>query len=51
MYTEEITNATKTYGPSTGTSKVGLMYVSDYGFAASPSAWTTDLYSYAKVGQ
>ena len=50
MYTEEITNATKTYGPSTGTSKVGLMYVSDYGFAASPSAWTTDLYSYAKSG-
>ena len=46
MYTTEITNATKTYGPSDGTSKIGLMYVSDYGFAASPSAWTTTLKSY-----
>ena len=46
MYTEEITNATKTYGPNDGTSKIGLMYVSDYGFAASPSAWTTTLLNY-----
>ncbi len=46
MYTEEITNATKTYGPSDGTSKIGLIYVSDYGFAASPSAWTTALGDY-----
>ena len=46
MYTREITNATKTYGPSDGTSKIGLMYASDYGFAASPSAWTTTLYKY-----
>ena len=46
MYTREITNATKTYGPSDGTSKIGLMYLSDYGFAASPSAWTKILYSY-----
>ena len=46
MYTKEITNATKTYGPSNGTSKIGLMYVSDYGFAASPSAWTTTLNKY-----
>ncbi len=46
MYTREITNATKTYGPSNGTSKIGLMYVSDYGFAASPSAWTTTLNNY-----
>ena len=46
MYTREITNAIKTYGPSDGTSKIGLMYVSDYGFAASPSAWTTTLYKY-----
>ena len=46
MYTEEITNAPKTYGPNDGTSKIGLMYVSDYGFAASPSAWTTTLYNY-----
>ena len=42
IYTEEITNATKTYGPSDGTSKIGLMYVSDYGYAAEPSAWTAN---------
>ena len=26
--------------------KIGLMYASDYGFAADPSAWTTSLYNY-----
>ena len=26
--------------------KIGLMYVSDYGFAASPSAWTKTLFNY-----
>ena len=26
--------------------KIGLMYASDYGFAAAPSAWTTNLYNY-----
>ena len=46
MYTAEITNATKIYGPENGTSKMGLMYVSDYGFAAAPSAWTFKLYYY-----
>ena len=46
MYTAEITNATKTYGSSDGVSKIGLMYASDYGFAASPSAWTKTLYNY-----
>ena len=46
MYTAEITNASKTYGPSDGVSKIGLMYASDYGFAAAPSAWTTNLYDY-----
>ena len=46
MYTAEITNATKTYGPSDGTSKIGLVYLSDYGFAASPSAWTKNLFDY-----
>ena len=46
MYTREIKNATKTYGPSDGTSKIGLVYASDYGFAASPSAWTTTLDKY-----
>ena len=29
--------------------KVGLMYVSDYGFAASPSSWTTELYDYRNL--
>ena len=46
MYTAEITNATKTYGPSDETSKIGLMYVSDYGFAASPEAWTITMNLY-----
>ena len=46
MYTAEITNATKTYGPENGTSKIGLMYVSDYGYAAAPSAWTSYMSSY-----
>ena len=27
--------------------KIGLMYVSDYGFAVSPDYWTTALYSYS----
>ncbi len=27
--------------------EIGLMYVSDYGFAAAPSAWTTNLSSYS----
>ena len=46
MYTAEIINATKTYGPENGTSKIGLMYVSDYGFAAAPSAWASNMSSY-----
>ena len=29
--------------------KIGLMYVSDYSFAASPSAWSTMLYNYDNV--
>ena len=31
---------------TTYSAKVGLMYASDYGFAAAPSAWTTNLDSY-----
>ena len=31
---------------TTDSMKIGLMYVSDYGFAASPDYWTTGLYSY-----
>ena len=42
VYTNEITNPdTTTYD-----AKIGLMYVSDYGFAASPSAWTLTMGSY-----
>ena len=35
--------------PATNTTysaKIGLMYVSDYGYAASPANWTTTLYNY-----
>ena len=40
-YQNEIVNPVTTYS-----AKVGLMYASDYGFAAAPSAWTTTLSSY-----
>ena len=46
MFTAEITNATKTYGVKDGASKIGLMYASDYGFAAEPSAWKVTLDNY-----
>ena len=32
--------------PTTYTDEIGLMYPSDYGYAASPDAWTTNLSSY-----
>ena len=38
------TNATD--NATTYSAKVGLMYVSDYGFAAAPSAWTANLNTY-----
>ncbi len=41
VYTEEITNATKTY-----TAKIGLMYPSDYGYATTPDYWTIKLWDY-----
>ena len=31
---------------TTDSMKIGLMYVSDFGFAASPDYWTTELYNY-----
>ena len=40
----EFQDAESTGTPWTG--KIGLMYVSDYGFAASQSAWTSDVLSY-----
>ena len=42
-YTNEITSPTD---KTTYDAKVGLMYVSDYGYAAAPSAWTITLYIY-----
>ena len=32
--------------PTTYTDEIGLMYVSDYGYAASPENWNTALYKY-----
>ena len=42
-YTNEITNPVEN---TTYDAKIGLMYASDYGFAAVPEAWTTTLYNY-----
>ena len=36
-------------GGTVYSAKIGLMYVSDYGFAAGPSAWTTILSKYANT--
>ena len=48
MYTDERNNEADIYGPENGTSKIGLMYASDYGFAAAPSAWTRVLFDYSE---
>ena len=48
-YQNEINNPVKTYttdNATTYSAKIGLMYASDYGFAASPSAWTANLNTY-----
>ena len=37
---------TTSNGETEDNKKIGLMYASDYGFAAAPSAWTTNLYDY-----
>ena len=44
-YTNEITNLDTT----TYSAKIGLMYVSDYGFAADQSAWTITMDSYGNT--
>ena len=44
-YQNEVTTNT-TDNTTEYTAKIGLMYVSDYGFAADPSAWTTTLDNY-----
>ena len=49
VYQNEIVSpvTTNTTGNATEyTAKIGLMYVSDYGFAADPSAWTLTMGSY-----
>ncbi len=51
-YQNEIVNpvTTNTTDNATDyTAKIGLMYASDYGFAADPSAWTTKLYNYGST--
>ena len=47
-YQNEVVNPTPgSYSKETEYSaKIGLMYASDYGFAAVPEAWTTTLYNY-----
>ena len=49
-YQNEVVNpepgSTSTTGETEYTSQIGLMYVSDYGFAADPGAWTTSVYNY-----
>ena len=48
-YTNEIKNPVTTNSTDNATTysaKIGLMYVSDYGFAADPSAWSTTMGSY-----
>ena len=48
-YTNEITNPDPTKSTDNATeysAKIGLMYVSDYGLAASPEAWTLTISSY-----
>ena len=42
-YTNEITSPEES---TTYSARIGLMYVSDYGFGASPSSWTTTLNDY-----
>ncbi len=51
-YQNEIVNQDATNSTDNATeysAKIGLMYVSDYGFAASPSDWTKIMYKYANA--
>ena len=49
-YQNEIVNPQpgqySTTGETEYQAKIGLMYISDYGFAASPSAWPKEMYKY-----
>ena len=46
FYDGERNNAVYGSNPTTYNDEIGLMYPSDYGYAASPEAWITDLGSY-----
>ena len=46
FYDGERNNAGYGSNPTIYTDEIGLMYVSDYGYAASPEAWTTNLNYY-----
>ena len=51
-YTNEITSPDATNSTDNAieySAKIGLMYVSDYGFAASPEAWTITMSSYSNT--
>ena len=47
FYDGERNNAGYGSNPTTYTDEIGLMYPSDYGYAANPDAWTTNLSSYS----
>ena len=46
FYDGERNNVGYGSNPTTYTDEIGLMYPSDYGYAANPDAWTTNLSSY-----
>ena len=46
FYDGERNNAGYGSNSTTYTDEIGLMYVSDYGYAASPEAWTNNLFDY-----
>ena len=46
FYDGERNNAGYGSNPTTYTDEIGLMYPSDYGYAASPDAWAANLFSY-----
>ena len=47
FYDGERGNGVYGSNPTTYSDEIGLMYPSDYGYAASPAVWTTDLYYYS----
>ena len=49
FYDGERNNAGYGSNPTTYTDEIGLMYVSDYGYAASPEAWTNNLFDYKNL--